>query len=185
MLQLDIVEIMADTVVVSGITARRLREEAEKLNLSLDEFILELVTQNLDPVDRAKEYVKASGELLAEARRELKEGNIRQAAEKIWGAAALAVKAYALWREGKRLISHRELWEYKSVVADELGGWVLDTWAHANSMHTCFYEGWCTQKDMKEALARVERLVEEAGRRILGQSRRAYSIPLPVGRITL
>ena len=158
---------MADVVVVRGVVARRLREEAERLDLSLDEYILELVTQNLDPADRAREYVKASGELLAEARRELERGNIRQAAEKIWGAAALAVKAYALWKEGKRLISHRELWEYKSVVAGELGGWVLDAWAHANSMHMCFYEGWCTRGDVEEALARVGRLVEEAGRRIL------------------
>jgi len=156
---------MAD--VVGGVAARRLREEAERLGLSLDEFVLELVTRNLDPADRAREYVKASGELLAEARRELERGNVRQAAEKIWGAAALAVKAYALWREGKRLVSHRELWEYKSVVAGELGGWVLDAWAHANSMHMCFYEGWCTRGDVEEALARVGRLVEEAGRRIL------------------
>lgn len=156
---------MAD--VVGGVAARRLREEAERLGLSLDEFVLELVTRNLDPAERAREYVKASGELLAEARGELERGNVRQAAEKIWGAAALAVKAYALWREGKRLVSHRELWEYKSVVAGELGGWVLDAWAHANSMHTCFYEGWCTRGDVEEALARVGRLVEEAGRRIL------------------
>jgi len=41
----------------------------------------------------------------------------------VWGAAALAVKAYALWREGRRLAGHRELWEYKSIVADEVGGW--------------------------------------------------------------
>lgn len=34
-------------------------------------------------------------DLLEEAREELGKGNVRQAAEKLWGAAALAVKAHA------------------------------------------------------------------------------------------
>ncbi len=47
-------------------------------------------------------------------------GDVQQAAEKLWGAAALAVKAYASWREGKRLASHRELWEYSKKLINEL-----------------------------------------------------------------
>ncbi|RLF01244.1 MAG: hypothetical protein DRJ64_10895 [Thermoprotei archaeon] len=159
---------MADAIVVKGVTARRLREEAGKLGLSLDEYLLELLTQNLDPRDRAKEYVNALYDLLAEAREELEKGNIRQAAEKTWGAAALAVKAYALWKDGKHLVSHKELWEYKSIIANELGSWVLDAWAHANSMHACFYEGWCTREDVEAALTRVGKLVEEVKQKIKG-----------------
>ncbi len=149
-----------EAVTIKGVIARRLREEARKLDLSLEEYLLELLTQNLDPRDKAKEYINASSELLAEAREELKKRNIRQAAEKVWGAAALAIKAYALWKEGRRLTSHSELWKYKSIIASELGKWVRVAFQQADSMHTCFYEGWCDEADVEETLKAVEKLVK-------------------------
>ena len=78
------------------------------------------------------------------------------------GAAALAVKAYASWRDGRRLTSHGELWEYTRRMMAELGEWVSDAWAQASSMHICFYEGWCSSEDVRKALERIRRLVEEA-----------------------
>ena len=112
---------MADAIIIKGVAARKLKEEAKKLDLGLDEYLLDLLTQNLDPRDRSKKYVEASEELLAEARKELEKGNVRQAAEKVWGSAALAVKAYASWKDSKRLTSHKELWEYRRKLEEELG----------------------------------------------------------------
>ncbi len=155
-----------DQVIIRGRIAKRVRERAEKLGVSVDEYIIELLTQDLDPRDRAREYIEASQELLHEAREELRKNNIRQAAEKIWGAAALAVKAYVYWKEGKRVSSHSELWEYKRRLARELGKWVSNAWAQANTMHTCFYEGWCTREDVEDALEPVENLVKEIAFRI-------------------
>ncbi len=155
-----------ETIVVPANVARRLREEAEKLGLSPEEYLVELALRGLDPPERAREYIEASKSLLEQAREELARGNVRQAAEKAWGAAALAVKAYAAWRDGRRLASHGELWEYMRRVARELGDWVRDAWMYANGMHTCFYEGWCAEDDVKEALKRVERLVTGIERRI-------------------
>ncbi len=148
-------------IVVRGRIAKRVREEAEKLGVSIDEYLIELLSQGLDPKDRALEYIEVAKELLREAREELDKGNVRQAAEKVWGAAALAIKAYAYWREGRRLSSHGELWEYKRRLAKELGRWISDAWAHANAMHTCFYEGWCAREDVEDALNQVEKLVRE------------------------
>jgi hypothetical protein len=91
---------------------------------------------------------------------------VRQAAKKLWGAAALSIKAYAYWRENRRLSSHRELWEYKRRVAREIGNWVFDSWALANEIHTCFYEGWCEHVDVEEALKRIEKLVKEIALKI-------------------
>ncbi len=142
------------------------RREAEKLGLSLEEYIIELIVQGLDPKDRAREYVEAAKELLEEARGELEKGDVRQAAEKVWGTAALSIKAYASWREGRRLTSHKELWDYSKKLMEELGEWVYDAWMAANGMHTCFYEGWCTDRHVEEAIKRVERLVKEIERRI-------------------
>ena len=155
-----------ETVVVKGVIARRLKEEAEKLNLTLEEYLLELLARNMNPKDRAREYIAAASSLLVEAEEELEKGNVRQAAEKVWGAAALAVKAYAFWREGKRLTSHGELWEYRRKLEAELGDWVYDAWMAANGMHTCFYENWCDKRDVEKALKAVRKLVEEVKQRI-------------------
>ncbi len=147
-------------------TVERLRKEAERAGLSIEGYILELITQDLDPHERAKEYIEVAKDLLKQAYGELEKGNVRQATEKVWGAAALAVKAYADWKEGKRLISHGELWSYKRKMEKELGGWVHDAWANATEMHVCFYEGWCSKEDVEKALKRVERLVSEVYKRI-------------------
>ena len=152
---------MAEALVIRGRLARRVREEAEKLGFSIDEYLVEVLSQGLDPKDRAREYVEAAEDLLEEAREELGKGSVRQAAEKLWGAAALAVKAYAYLREGKRLTSHGELWEWKRRLEDELGEWVSDAWYAANTMHVCFYEGWCKEKDVATARKRIEKLVKE------------------------
>ncbi len=146
--------------------AQRLLREAERAGLGLDEYILELLTHHHDPASRAAEYIEAALMLLSRARAELEKGDARQAAEKLWGAAALAVKAYAEHREGMRLSSHGELWKYKRVLEKELGDWVYDAWAVALGMHTCFYEGWCSGDDVEKALPRIERLVKEVARHI-------------------
>ena len=141
--------------------AERLRREAEKLGVSLEEIVVEALSEGLDPKDRACDYIEAAMALLEQARGELARNDVRQAAEKAWGAAALAVKAYAWWRNGRRISSHGELWEQMRQMAKELGDWVREAWMFATSMHVCFYEGWCTQEDVEAALERIEKLVKE------------------------
>jgi len=160
---------LTTTIAIPRNIAKKLRDRARDLGLTLDEYLVEIALQELDPPKRAIEYIEASKELIEDAKKELEKGDIRQAAEKVWGAAALAIKAYASWREGKRLTSHGELWHYSKRLMDELGDWVSDAWAQAASMHICFYEGWCTQKHVEEAMKRVEKLVKEVEKR-LGRS---------------
>ncbi|AEM38418.1 PaREP1 family protein [Pyrolobus fumarii 1A] len=144
----------------------RLEREARGLGMGLEEYVLELLLHDLDPPERVREYIEAARLLLQRAREELEKGDVRQAAEKAWGAAALAVKAYAAWRDGRRLASHGELWEYKRRLEKELGEWVHDAWMNATGMHVCFYEGWCTREDVEKALERIGRLVGEIGKRV-------------------
>ena len=60
-------------------------------------------------LDRSEEkYTGASGELLGKARYELAQGDLRQASEKGWGAAAQMVKAVAE-RRGWRHDGHAAL----------------------------------------------------------------------------
>ncbi len=81
------------------------------------------------PEEQARSYIEAARSLLQQAGEELELGDVRQAAEKPWGAAALAVKAYASWREERRLHNHVELWEY-------MRNW-LESWAPGYALHGC------------------------------------------------
>ncbi|NPA96071.1 MAG: hypothetical protein GXO32_00530, partial [Crenarchaeota archaeon] len=75
---------MSITIRLPRSVASKLEEEARKLGLGLEEYLLELALRDLDPSDRAVEYIEVSKDLLEEARRELERGNVRQAAEKLW-----------------------------------------------------------------------------------------------------
>ncbi len=157
---------MNAVITVAGRIAKRIREEARRLGMASQEYLVELVTQGLDPRDQVVEYVESAKELLEGAREELERGDVRQVAEKAWGAAALVVKAYAEWREGRRLTSHKELWEYKRVMERDVGEWVHNAWMNAVGMHVCFYEGWCVGEDVGRALEEIARLVEGVERRV-------------------
>ncbi len=160
------VAIISATTGLTRNIAKKLGKEAQKLGLGLEEYILELALKDLDPSERVREYIEVSKSLLEQAREELRKGDVRQAAEKLWGATALAVKAYAEWKDNRRLVSHRELWEYSKLLMDELGEWVYDAWMAAAGMHVCFYEGWCLREHVKEAVKRIEELVVEVEKRI-------------------
>ena len=155
-------------IVVSGRIAERLRRAAEERGMTPEELLLSLLTADLDPRGRAREYVEAALSLIEQAREELKKGDLSQASEKIWGAAALAIKAHALARKGLVLESHRDLWVYKNEVARELGDWVRAVFRQADSMHRNFYEGVATREDVEDSLREVERLVRAIRRVVEG-----------------
>ncbi len=157
---------MARAIVLPKRIAERIEREARNLGISLEEYVLEILSRDLDPRDRARDYIDAARELVKQTQEELERGDVRRATEKLWGAAALAIKAYAGWREGRRLVSHRELWEYKDRVAEELGSWITSAFREANSLHWCFYEGWCTDRDVREVLEVIKKLVELVENRI-------------------
>ena len=153
-------------IILKDSIAKKLEEEARKHDMTPEEYLLEILTQDLDPQERAKEYLKTAEELLRQAKEELERGDFRQAAEKLWGSAALAVKAYAYWKDGKRLASHGELWKYKNKLMRDLGEWVYEAWMVASGMHVCFYEGWCDKEDVERATKWVERLVRGVAKSI-------------------
>ncbi len=143
-----------------------LRMKARKEGMGVEEYVIDILTQGFDPKEGAEVYMIASEHLLEQAKEELGKGDFRQAAEKLWGSAALAVKAYAMYKEKRKLTSHGELWEYSKRVAEELGKWVYHSWMIANAMHICFYEGWCTSEHVETALESISKLVEEVRKRL-------------------
>ncbi len=86
-----------------------------------------------------------------QAQDELANGDLRQASEKGWGAAAQMVKAVAEHR-GVPHSSHRDL--FKTVSG--LGNQQFNAgFAFANGLHTNFYEGWLDEDSVHQYLASV------------------------------
>jgi hypothetical protein len=108
---------------------------------SLEDFLLEIASSKAGPPSKARIQAEAVLALLRASGEELRAGDLRQAGEKIWGTAALAVNVYAYHREGVRLSSHGGFWHYAKKIADELSDWVRDIWVQANTRHANFYEG--------------------------------------------
>lgn len=85
-------------------------------------------------------YREASRQLLAQAHAELASGDLRQASEKAWGAAAQVVKAAAQLR-GWDHHSHRGLFVAVGQLVDEVGDPDIHSlFAYPNFLHANFYE---------------------------------------------
>ncbi len=112
---------------------------------------------------RTGHYSDLSAEYLRKAQAHLAEGDLTQASEKGWGAAAVAVKAVAEAR-GLRHEGHRELWRALEQFADETGdGELRAQFGLAGALHTNFYEAWLGVETVEDYLGHVERLVGKLG----------------------
>ena len=106
-------------------------------------------------------YREQSRVFLEQAYRELREGDLRQASEKGWGAASQMVKAVAQER-GWEHNHHREILRAVSRLRGEMNDQETSRlfWA-ANALHTNFYEGTMYQDDVEDALERVGQFVDK------------------------
>ena len=112
-------------------------------------------------------YREASRQLLAQARAELDAGDLRQASEKGWGAAAQMVKAAAQAR-GWPHNAHRYLWTGVRDLTNEVGDPdVHRLFGSAHYLHGNFYEnafdaGMVSSylEDIEQFIVKLERLLE-------------------------
>lgn len=108
-----------------------------------------------------QKYREASRHLLAQARSELDAGDVRQASEKGWGAAAQMVKAVAESR-GWPHRHHGLLTQTVEALAAETGDEDLaDRFAIANSLHVNFYEDALRTPTVRRHLVRIETLLDK------------------------
>ena len=106
-------------------------------------------------------YASMSQEYMAHAEDYLRQGDLKQASEKSWGAAACALKAIAEQR-GWNHQSHSLLFDISGQVAEELGRPDLrDLFAVAKSMHQNFYENWEPAEEVEYAVGRVKAYLSE------------------------
>ena len=110
-------------------------------------------------MQRTATYREQSRIFLAQAREELAKGDIPQASEKAWGAAAQMVKAVAQQR-GWEHRGHRELHRVIRRLRRETG--VRESrplFSSANDLHSNFYENLYEAVDVQDLLPEVERLI--------------------------
>lgn len=104
-------------------------------------------------------YRSSADALLAQARTELAAGDLRQASEKGWGAAAQAVKAVADARDWQHR-NHAALFRIASRLATETDDEDLNRWfLSASGLHVNFYENWLDADAVSVGLDDIDRLV--------------------------
>ena len=104
-------------------------------------------------------YREASRQLIAQARAELEVGDLRQASEKAWGAAAQMAKAAASSR-GWDHDQHRHLWNAVKDLTNEAGDQVIhDLFVAANGLHVNFYENTYDAQMVARNIDRVEQFI--------------------------
>ena len=108
---------------------------------------------------RSAYHTETAATFLLKARVYLDEGDLLQASEKGWGAAARMVKAVAEER-GWRHTSHGDLFKAVNRIVAELDDeLLLDKFLTANSLHQNFYEGWMPEETVAGGLNSVEKFV--------------------------
>ena len=106
------------------------------------------------------EYSGAGREFLSRAFEELDQGDLRQASEKGWGAAAQMVKTVAD-RRGWEHNGHAFLFAAVRRLVEETGDSQLNNLFHvANSLHSNFYENWMHEEMVRSGLDNVSELVD-------------------------
>ena len=106
-------------------------------------------------------YQEQSKVFLEKAHTELEEGDLHQASEKGWGAAAQILKAVAEergWEHG----SHRLLFDVAGRLASETQSEEFrDGFSAAHLLHINCYEGWLDRTSVEAYLSRVEQFVSD------------------------
>jgi hypothetical protein len=110
-------------------------------------------------MQQAQTYRERSREYLSKAFQELADGDLTQASEKGWGAAAQIIKAVADKR-GMRHNQHVLLEDIVEALVRETGETELeDLFDTAGSLHRNFYEGRMTHSAIQRRLQRVQRFI--------------------------
>ncbi len=109
---------------------------------------------------RAQYHTDTGRRFIVQARAELAAGDLLQASEKGWGAAAQMVKA-ALESRGQPHKVHGHLWAGIDLLVEETGDQgIRDLFGAAHNLHVNFYEGMLTRATVEYYIDRVAELVE-------------------------
>jgi hypothetical protein len=141
----------------------RLRVECEKTGVGIEEIALEALykglNEKMDPSDKVEVYMKLSEKYLRDAEDLLAKEDYIQASEKLWGSAALMVKAVASSR-GVAVLSHGELFSFVRRLGEEENEPELRRlFSVASALHQNLYENWLHKDVIKEYSEDIKQLI--------------------------
>ena len=103
----------------------------------------------MDAKAKVEKYARQSLHYLRNASKYIDAGDSEKASEFLWGSMAQAIKAVVAVK-GITFRKHRLLWEYAEVLSKELEDKsIYDSFLHAYSLHTNFYEAELEIKDVR------------------------------------
>ncbi len=108
----------------------------------------------------SERYRTAAHTLYDQALVELEAGDLRQASEKFWGAAAQAMKSVASrhgWEHKTHAHAYGVVNNLKQLTGDRQ---IRVLFSHADALHTNFYEDWMDEADVRTYAADVRLLIE-------------------------
>lgn len=147
----------------------KLRDLSDTRGISLEEVILEAIYEyvNLsDPEMKSEMHLNLCEKYSRDAEELLSKGDYVQAGEKLWGAAAQALKAVAA-RRGITLDTHAKLWNFVAKLRTELDDPEIGRlWSIANALHKNFYEVQISPELVKDYAQDVKKLVDKLKRLI-------------------
>ena len=115
-------------------------------------------------MQQTQTYRERSRAFLTKAREEFAAGDLVQASEKAWGAAAMMVKAAAEQR-GIPHESHQSLWHIVDDLDGETGDIEIARLFHvASGLHKNFYENRMRARTVRRGIQDVERFVDKVER---------------------
>ncbi|AJB41760.1 MAG: PaREP1 family protein [Thermofilum sp.] len=151
-------------LVLSREIKKKLGEVSVKMEISIEGLALDAfkgMNEGMDPAERAELYLRLSEKYLKDGEELLAKGDCVQASEKLWGSAALMVKALAASRSVS-VSSHGELFSYVRRLGEELGSPELRRlFSVASTLHQNFYENWLSGDVVREYAEDVKQLVWE------------------------
>ena len=112
----------------------------------------------------AEEYRTAAHQLYDQALVELEAGDLRQASEKLWGAAAQVLKSFAEKHDLEH-DSHSHAYKViREAVRESRNPDVGEWFKHAEALHGNFYENWMIESEIRSSAADVRRLIDAVER---------------------
>ena len=104
-------------------------------------------------------YANQSREFIALAHQELEQGDLLQASEKAWGAAAAAIKAVAEmrgWQHYAHTLIRAAAWR---ISREHHRPQIMGMIARANDLHQNYYEYYLAEEEVAEGIAQVAELL--------------------------
>jgi len=151
-------------ILIPKVLLEKLKEKAEREAKTIEEIIVESSLQSVnvrDPEVKVSFHLSLCEKYLREAEEFLSKGDVVQASEKAWGAAAQIVKAMAA-KEGVEIRSHKGLHEYVGKIVERTGDCEIGRlWRSASALHVNFYENWLPIGLVKDGIEDVKKLVEK------------------------